>query len=336
MNISEWIKKARTLLERPARVLMYHQIAHRASDPWELSVSPEHFEQQLQVLMRSGLVTPVSQLAEQLAAKKALKPCIVLTFDDGYADNFFIAKPLLEAYRLPATFFISTKHVGKEKEYWWDELADILLHTLSLPPQLCLRIRDNTLWYDLQEECILSPEADRRHKFWKAHLAPPTQRSRLYRELWQLLSPLSYQEQQEVLAKLRTWAGVPAQGRSRYACMSREQLQELARQDLFTIGAHTVTHPALSCHPAEIQRLEISQSQQYLQTLTGSPVDTFAYPSGIYNPVTVNILRQQGFRLAFTTEEMPVQQQSDPYQISRYQVKNWPGKIFEQFIFRRL
>jgi peptidoglycan/xylan/chitin deacetylase (PgdA/CDA1 family) len=332
----KWIKSARSQSERPSLVLMYHRIAQPAADPWELSVSRDNFEQQLLVLKQTGLVAPMSQLTQQPGSKMAAKPCIVLTFDDGYADNFITARPLLEAYGLPATFFISTGHIGLEKAYWWDELANMLLLHPALPQKLAIQIREVSFHYDLQQESILTADASRRHQLWKAYLAPPTHRSRLYLQLWQLLSPLSYQEQQDVLEKLRNWAGKPAPCRTGYSCMSKTQLLELARGDLFTLGAHTVSHPALSYHPEEMQRFEIAQSRQFLEVLTGLPIDSFAYPSGNFNHTTVDLLRQMGFSLAFNTEEVPVKQQGDPLQISRFQVNNWPGKKFKQFLFRWL
>jgi peptidoglycan/xylan/chitin deacetylase (PgdA/CDA1 family) len=336
MNLYQWIKRARARFERAPLVCMYHRIAPPDTDPWELSVSPQHFEQQLQVLKKTGLVVPALQVAEQLEAKKTLKPGIVLTFDDGYADNYLVAKPLLEKYELPATFFFCTEYVGKQKEFWWDELAHILLNSPALPDKLSLEIGTLPLAYDLQQECFLTQETAGKHKEWKAYLPPPTHRSGLYEKLWQLLSPLPDAQQQQVLRILRTWAGLPAEPRSGYVCMSKAQLLEMAGGDLFTIGAHTVTHPALSHHGEEKQRWEITQSRQFLEKLTVLKIDLFAYPSGIFNNKTQDILRQEGFRLAFTTEETPVKQQTDPYRIGRFQINNWSGKMHERFLSRWL
>jgi peptidoglycan/xylan/chitin deacetylase (PgdA/CDA1 family) len=46
----------------------------------------------------------------------------VITFDDGYVDNFLFALPLLEKYKVPATIFVTTDYIGKDRELWWDEL----------------------------------------------------------------------------------------------------------------------------------------------------------------------------------------------------------------------
>ena len=332
MRVFAWLKNASLLFGQPSLVLMYHRVATLTTDPWELAVCPQFFEQQLQVLQKTGLVAPISQLIEQVLSKKIQKPFIILTFDDGYADNYLLAKPLLEKYGLPATFFITSKHLGQEKEFWWDELENILLHTESLTRYLSLCLQNISFDFDLQDEEILTETLKQKHCHWNAYLEPPTRRSKLYLELWQLLSPLSYAEQQHLLAALRQWAGITECPRTSYLPMLEAQLRELATHELFTIGGHTVSHPALAHHPAEIQRHEIAQNKELLEALTGSTINSFAYPSGNYNNTTIDIIRQQGIQIAFTTQHQVVKEKDDPYQIGRFQINNWPGTVFERML----
>ena len=51
----------------------------------------------------------------------------MVTFDDGYADNLWNAKPLLERYDVPAAVFVTTGYAGQDREFWWDELETLLL-----------------------------------------------------------------------------------------------------------------------------------------------------------------------------------------------------------------
>ncbi|QHT65783.1 polysaccharide deacetylase family protein [Rhodocytophaga rosea] len=270
-------------------------------------------------------------LVEQLHSK-SLKPFIVISFDDGYVDNYLEAKPLLEKYELPATFFISNKHIGTTKAFWWDELAYLLLQVKSLPATLSIHLNKELIIYNLKDDAVLTEEKFQKHRLWNYTLTPPTRRAALYISLWKLLSPLPYEEQQDFLEELKRWAGTQQQIDANYFSMSERQLTDLADCELFTVGGHTVSHLALSHHAVEIQHQEIAHNKQYLEAATGEEIDTFAYPSGNFNETTVNILKQQGFRSAFTTHHQSVQSQTDPFRVGRFQIGNWSGKKFNQML----
>lgn len=84
------------------------------------------------------------------------------------------------------------------------------------------------------------------------------------------------------------------------------ELQQLADSPLVTIGAHTQHHPTLARLPEVEQRLEIAESRAWLEQVLQHPVDSFAYPFGSpsqdYSPATVGVVRDLGFRLAFSTQ----------------------------------
>src|SRR5690606_1573250 len=133
MNIKRIFRNISTRLRHSDLVLMYHRIASPSIDPWQLSVSAENFEQHLQVLQKSNRVVSLSQLVHHRHNNLCRKNKIAITFDDGYLDNFTVAKPLLEKYGLPATFFITSCNLDGQKEFWWDELGRIILQTPELP-----------------------------------------------------------------------------------------------------------------------------------------------------------------------------------------------------------
>src|SRR5436309_3311860 len=105
-------------------ILMYHRIGvPDADDPWALAVSPDHFAQQLDALRRHRQVISLKELVSRLSERDLPIDSAVITFDDGYADNLHVAKPLLEQHKLPATVFVTAGAVGREAEFWWDELG---------------------------------------------------------------------------------------------------------------------------------------------------------------------------------------------------------------------
>ena len=321
-------------LQPATAVLMYHRIASTKVDPWKLSVSEKNFEEQLQFLKETGLVMPINDVLEQVTSNK-IRPGIVLTFDDGYVDNYETAKPLLEKYDIPATFFISTKHIGIKKEFWWDELAYIFFEIELLPGELNLNINNAAFYFDLAEEEHLTNDLLNKHKLWDAYQKTCTLRSELYMRLWKILSPLHYAQQQRIIKELKNWAGVPELYRADHCSMSNSQLVELSNCKLFDIGAHTVSHPALANHSKADQHLEILESKQFLKKHTGSKIDFFAYPSGSYDERTIEILTEEGFNLAFTTEER-VFQADDPYKIGRFQICDWNRSSFKNFLSKQV
>jgi Polysaccharide deacetylase len=108
-------------------ILMYHRIAEPVFDPWGLAVSPAKFEEQLAMLNRRRSPMGMDELAERYRRRRLSADAVAVTFDDGYLDNLKFAKPRLEAAGVPATVFITTGRIGCSGEFWWDELARIVL-----------------------------------------------------------------------------------------------------------------------------------------------------------------------------------------------------------------
>jgi hypothetical protein len=75
-------------------VLVYHRVAKTRIDPWSLSVTPEHFAEHLEALRQHAVPLRLQQLSRALAKGTLPGRSVVVTFDDGYADNLYHAKPL--------------------------------------------------------------------------------------------------------------------------------------------------------------------------------------------------------------------------------------------------
>jgi peptidoglycan/xylan/chitin deacetylase (PgdA/CDA1 family) len=310
---------------------MYHRVAVPEADIWDIAVSPANFEQQLQVLQQSGHVIPLEDLAKGVKNNSLKRNSISITFDDGYIDNYQVAKPLLEKYGLPATFFITSGNVGQAKEFWWDELEHLILFTEDLPAAISVEIAGTYIEYDLSEEAHLNKELREKHVYWKAcEDAPPTLRGEIFYKLWELIKPLTPAAQQEQLVKLRTWAKATGAARQDYISVSEDQLLELSQQQLFTVGAHTKSHVALAFHPEQTQEQELLENRKFLAEVIGQEVSLLAYPYGNYNEDTVAIADMVNFAAAFTTEEKPVTKRSHLHRLGRFQVKNLSGKEFRQ------
>lgn len=315
-------------------LLMYHRVVALPADPPLLTVTPQHFAEHMEVLRRHGCCMSLQQLASRLRAGRLPRRAVVVTFDDGYADNLLNAKPLLERCGLPATVFVATGLLGTRQEFWWDELERLLLLPGDLPGALRLRFRDSTFEADLGPAARYSEEDCERHRGWNdLHPDPPGPRQAVYRALRRQIRPCPAPEQQEVLDQLRAWAGASPEGRPSHRVMSPEEVNRLADGGLVEIGAHTRTHPVLAAQPAAEQAAEVRQSKARLEELLGRPVVSFAYPFGSvadYSADTVAAVREAGLTAACSTYAALVERDTDPLQLPRMMVLNWDGEEFRR------
>jgi len=124
-------------------ILMYHHVAIPGPNAdairRDLSVSPAAFEAQMAYLASHGY-RPVSllDLFEHLQGGQALPPRpIILTFDDGYDDNYTSAYPILRRYGLQGTFFIITGLVGRPGYLTWEQAREMRRGGMSLESHTC-------------------------------------------------------------------------------------------------------------------------------------------------------------------------------------------------------
>lgn len=314
--------------KRNACVLLYHRIGKADTDVWQLAVTPEHFEKQLQVISCEFNVLSAHDLLQgNLSAKKNN---LVLTFDDGYLDNYTIAKPLLGQYGIPATFFITADQLRTPAVYWWDELEYILLQADLLPGHLKVTVQDQPISFQAGEEAIMTTALRQAHATWDAMEAPVSRRAALYFQLWKILRSLTSEEQQSVLQQLRSWMITAPPDHVSFHCISAKQLVQLAGHPLFTIGSHTCSHPALAELPSHAKQQELVQSKQWLEGIINKDIDLLAYPYGNYDQECVEIARRAGYGAAFCTEPAPFQPATERFSIGRFVVKNTSERFFRR------
>lgn len=305
----------------PPLILMYHRIAEDDLDPWQLCVSPKNFAAQMNLLRRTRQPMRLFDLTRELKQGRCPRRAVVVTFDDGYRDNLQAALPVLEAFEVPATVFCATGIVGSERAFWWDQLAGLLLGPDLLPPLLVLEVGGQPKRVELHASArydTADRAADRRRQDDEAPASP---RLGFYRQVWEWLRPLAETKRAAALDQIARWsssadADVPRP-------LSREQARALAASPLIEIGAHSVTHAALSTLAPAAQRAEILQSKLQLEALVERPVLHFAYPFGDQGADTATLVREAGFRASCTTEAAAVRPGTDPFQLPRITVGDW-------------
>src|SRR3989338_1703757 len=117
-------KKISNMVLPKTIVLLYHRVCDLKNDPESLAILPKRFEEQISYLKNNYTVLSLADFYNNLQKKKIAKNAILITFDDGYLDNFSYAFPILKKHHIPAVIFVADP--DEEKEFWWDELARII------------------------------------------------------------------------------------------------------------------------------------------------------------------------------------------------------------------
>jgi peptidoglycan/xylan/chitin deacetylase (PgdA/CDA1 family) len=274
----------------------------------------------------------LSKLPQALDEGALPRRGVIITFDDGYADNLYNAKPILEDYDMPATVYVATGYIGQKREFWWDELEGLFLQPRPLPELLSLEINGTPRRWELGELSQYSEQVYQHHLRWTvAQKDDPSLRHSLYRSFNELLRPLSEQERRRILDELRAWARAEPSGRQAYQSLSADEVTRLADGGLLEVGAHTVSHSILSELTATEQREEIQQSKSHLEQILGRAVTSFSYPFGTasdYNAQTVSLVQEAGFTCACSNFRGVVRRDADRFQVPRFLVRDWDKDTF--------
>ncbi|RWE00112.1 polysaccharide deacetylase family protein [Mesorhizobium sp.] len=292
-------------------VLMYHRIGEPLVDPWQLSVSPQNFARQIEILGETRDIVPLQWLVQRLCDGRPPRNAAAITFDDGYADVLQNAVPIMRRMNCLATVFVTTTAITDPAVFWWDILSRIILETTTLPDSLAIEFAGRN--YDWRVT------GDAMH----AQSGNAVNRTRLHFDLHALLKPLQVQEREKALERLARWARTDAGPRKSDRAMTHQELRQLADTDGVSIGAHTCTHPSLPLLKQDDLEREISGSRKQCEEITGRRVVGFAYPFGDFDDSTANAVRSAGMDYAVTTLPREVGSKVDPFRLPRLMVADW-------------
>lgn len=291
----------RNLFDAPVLVLLYHRVADKADDPEMLAVSPARFDSQIAYLREHYALT---RFEEDWRAPRC-RPMVVVTFDDGYADNYRTALPILQRHGVPATFFVSAGTVGDTRGFWWDRLWRLLRTGDRYPEKL--------LWDGREYD--------------SANVAA---RIHIYRQLRLEIKKMNAIRRDLAFAELTKWAGADGLMEDIDRPMSATELLALASSELVTIGSHTICHAELPALPENERRFEIIEGHRALENMVGKRLNTFSYPFGDYDESCVVICREAGFAKAATCDAASARRDGDPMRVPRVIVRDWPLPEFKR------
>jgi peptidoglycan/xylan/chitin deacetylase (PgdA/CDA1 family) len=286
-----------------ASILMYH----RVQDPprWAdglaiktFSATPQQFEKHLQLLRDRFEVLSLEQYVDQLGEpRKANSNSVIITFDDGYRDNFLYAFPLLKKYQLPATIFLTTGLVGSDRLPWWERvkwhISQARVSQIQMPGMNVLPLNK-----------------------------PREKHSAIYSIMRTLKLARSDQIPSMVDDLIRGLGRDPTDEPHERLFLSWEEVRQMHQHDI-GFGAHSVSHPNLTQLDADEVMRELSDSKLAIETNLGKPVHAFAYPFGEqdhFNDRIKAAVKMASFKCAVTALYGHHDQNGDIYALRRIPV----------------
>jgi peptidoglycan/xylan/chitin deacetylase (PgdA/CDA1 family) len=264
-------------------VLNYHRIGNSDDDlfdPGVFSATEDQLYEQISYLKRHvSLVTLQEAVAfvEGTISDKTKRCRVLITFDDGYRDNYELAFPILRSHGVQAVFFIVTSLVGSCYVPWWDHIAYVI--KTARQRQFCLR--------------------------YPADLAVDVDKNGITKSLRDVLSFYKRPENTDAARFIRE-LGEEAKGNDLPETIRRflnwDEAREMTSGGM-AIGSHTHSHHVLSQLETDQQRLELAQSRALLREQLGIEAEALAYPVGApssFSDQTQRLAHEVGYRAAFS------------------------------------
>jgi len=268
-------------------VLGYHRVATERVGYREIEVSAETLRAHIRFLTSHGYdILTLAEYGDFIGGRRALRrDSVLITFDDGYRDNYTDALPILRDAGVPATVFLVSGAIGGGPALWWDRVAGAVR-----------AMRAAGVRATAAADSVPAPLAE----MLANGLSDDDAASQAIGAMIDHLKDRPADEREAAVGALE--AAAPPHGVD--LMLSWEMVAEM-RSAGIDFGAHTVTHPMLSQLSADEARDEIEGSKRVLEERLGTGVTAFAYPygkAGMFTDETVGLVREGGFTLAFTTE----------------------------------
>jgi peptidoglycan/xylan/chitin deacetylase (PgdA/CDA1 family) len=312
-----WSGASFLLARLPARdsllVLNYHRIGNSEDDlfdPSVFSATAEQLDNQISYLKRHvSLVTLEEALAfiDGTIKEKTRRFRVLITFDDGYLDNYEIAFPILRSHGAQGVFFLATSMVGSCQIPWWDQIAYLVKtaqrrrFSLSYPAALVVDIDENGLSKSLQ--AVL-----------KLYKRPGNS------------DPARFIQELAEEAKGEELPGTPRR------FLSWDEAREMTKGGM-AIGSHAHSHQVLSQLEPNRQYEELSRSRAMLREKVGVEADVLAYPAGhksSFSEQTQRTARELGYRAAFSHHGgINIRGQTSAYDVKRAKIVGQSQHRFE-------
>jgi len=281
-------------------ILRYHALTDGERDVSyaapDICLPARAFELQMAFVRKHYRVLTLDEVAAALARGGELPPrSLAITFDDGYADNHRLARPILARLGLPATVYVATAAADGQDVFWVSAVRALALAARA--PELVVP----------GMAPITLPASGSRDAAIKA--------------LTRALVELPAAGRTERMHAVATAAGIDLERLLAGTMMTWAQVKDLASAG-WTIGAHTVNHQNVAVVDPAVAETEIMRSRDAIADAAGTSVCHFCYPNTggrhrYFSPQVVEILRRNGFRSATTSVPGALKPGADPFLLPR-------------------
>ena len=201
-----------------------------------------YLKQRFQVISLDTFLQP------RKPTRQRTKPLCLITFDDGWRDNYTTALPLLRKFDLPAVVFLATATMGQPDGFWVEQFI--------------------AAWKD-------TPRRDRMQLHWQA-LQKDGNDPLVLETVIELLKHKSSAERDRMLAQLLPAKDKPEASTQVDRMLSWQEAMEMAESGV-EIGSHTVNHPLLPYEDDSSLREELAQSKRIIEGRLGKSVSAFEW-----------------------------------------------------------
>ncbi len=234
------------------------------------------FEMQMRFLKEHFHVlsfTDLLDLWKEGGWNKTRRYCVI-TFGDGWRDNYVNAYPILKTLNLPATIFLTTSLIGTNHWFWPERIGYILKH-------LCLGSSLQKVQKILQRYTSISCND--------------------IEDIDSIITKckgLGEEEIERLIDELKRVSGleIPATRQ----LLNWDEIREMS-SDNISFGSHTCTHKILTNCPVDVVSREVSESLQMIRDAGINSVPIFCYPNGSYSRETGELVKKAGYMAAVTT-----------------------------------
>lgn len=291
-------------------VLLYHRIIPGENSKECISlpgivVHQDSFVKHMRFLSENYNVISIDNfLTYRKKRLKLPKKAVLITFDDGWQDNYKYAFPVLKTFNLPAIIFLTAGFIGTINLFWQERLI-YLIKILSTSESMPVDFLEKCNLLECQQLIsilIRDPEDKKSLLRLITHLKQidETSRENLIRTLELITNKKELHDNERFI-------------------LDWEQVKEMIEGNI-DFGSHGISHRILTMFDDQIIRNELVKSKDLIEIKTGEPIRTFSYPNGNYSNTVINYVKEAGYDLAFTVDHGINTLQTDPYRLKRINI----------------